>query len=373
MARQRAQLPVGIVGLGQISSQYASRIRANRRARLVGGFDLDAGRREEFAGRFNTQAFSSLEDLLARVEAVCVCTWPGAHVQVAEAALRAGKAVIAEKPPGTNALEVRSLLETASAQQSLLTWMFQYRAMHRGLQGWLEEFGERLGELLYVRAVWIRRVGGEEERPEWPRVGRPDPLGQGSLADLGAHLLDFAWCHMGRPNPKVALPWADSLIAPTKGMTERLEAETHAATTYHFRPGITGRVPRLEIRTAFAANFARLELAEVIFQGTRAGIQIPLMTTPANPKRYRPVITSTSARGIQSSLRLDGPLPIPTVEAHGLVLDRFVDACRGDGDPLVPAEDGYGVQVLIDMFYVGAEQGEPVILAADGSPVRLPV
>ena len=111
----------------------------------------------------------------------------------------------------------------------------------------------------------------------------------------------------------------------------------------------------------------------MIFQGTDAGVHIPFMTTQRNRARFRPVITSTSQRGLQETIILHGPLPLTTVEAHGYVLDRFVDACLGEGEPLVPAEDGLGVQVLIDMFYAGAAEGEPVVLAADGTPIRLPV
>jgi predicted dehydrogenase len=371
MAGPRVQLRIGIVGLGGISGQYARRLHANPRVRLVGGYDLNATRRDEFSQRFNARAFPSQEELFAQVDAVCVCTWAGAHVLIAQEALRADKPVMVEKPPGTSAAEVRGLIETAAAQQQILTWMFQYRAMHRGLQAWLEEYQDRLGELQFVRGVWIRRVGGE--RPEWLRVGRPEPAGQGSLADLGAHLIDFAWSHMGRPMPKVALPWADSLTAAGRLDLATPEVETHAANTYHFIPSPSGRVPRLEVRTAFGANFPRDEFAEVIFQGTDAGVHIPFMTTQRNRARFRPVITSTSQRGLQETIILHGPLPLTTVEAHGYVLDRFVDACRGEGDPLVPADDGYWVQVLIDMFYAGAAEGEPVVLDADGTPMRLAV
>ena len=102
-------LRVGIVGTGGIA-----------RAHLPGwtqlGVDLhcysQAGA-EEFAAESGATVHGTLEELLAAVDVVDVCTPTPAHPEIVRAALDAGKDVICEKPLALDPAEARDLVEHA--------------------------------------------------------------------------------------------------------------------------------------------------------------------------------------------------------------------------------------------------------------------
>lgn len=112
---------LAIVGLGKIArDQHLPAIAATP------GFELVA-----IASRNATQEgvphFHSLEDLLAGgppVDAISLCTPPQGRRALAEMALRAGKHVLLEKPPGATVSEIGPLAAAAAAAGRTLfaTW-----------------------------------------------------------------------------------------------------------------------------------------------------------------------------------------------------------------------------------------------------------
>ena len=104
-----APLRVGIVGTGGIS-----------RAPLPGWIELDAelhchslAGAEEFAAESGATAHGTLEELLAAVDVVDVCTPTPAHPEIVRAALDAGKDVVCEKPLALTPEEAHELVEHA--------------------------------------------------------------------------------------------------------------------------------------------------------------------------------------------------------------------------------------------------------------------
>jgi len=90
---------VGLVGCGHIMPAHARAWAHAEGARLVGFYDRDAPKaRAAAASHPGTQAFDSLEALLAACELVDLCTPPQAHLEGALAAIARGRHVFAEKP-----------------------------------------------------------------------------------------------------------------------------------------------------------------------------------------------------------------------------------------------------------------------------------
>lgn len=103
---------VGIVGGGWVAT--ARHIPAFGRdgvATVAALLDRDRGRGESVATRFRIpRYFDSLEEFLRDdLDVVSVCTPPEAHAEVVEAALRAGKHVLVEKPMTMSSGEGRAL------------------------------------------------------------------------------------------------------------------------------------------------------------------------------------------------------------------------------------------------------------------------
>lgn len=108
----------GILGCGGIARRMAAVIPEARDAQLVAAAARDKERAAAFAARFGAdKAYGSYEELAAdkEVDAVYVATIHPAHAAAVELCLRAGKAVLCEKPLTMSAREARRLFDLAKA------------------------------------------------------------------------------------------------------------------------------------------------------------------------------------------------------------------------------------------------------------------
>lgn len=110
-------LTVGIVGIGTISSQYLAMIDTLHDLHLVAVSDLDMARAEAAAAARPGVVALSTDHLLQRddIEIVLNLTTPAQHVDVALAAIAAGRGVYGEKPLATNTADGRRMREAAAA------------------------------------------------------------------------------------------------------------------------------------------------------------------------------------------------------------------------------------------------------------------
>jgi predicted dehydrogenase len=106
---------LAIVGCGNIAGNYLKSQAAYPQNRIVGFFDLDRGRAEQFAAEHGGKAYGSLDDVLAdaEVQVVLNLTIHHAHYQVIKACLNAGKHVFSEKPMTLAGHEAHELVRLA--------------------------------------------------------------------------------------------------------------------------------------------------------------------------------------------------------------------------------------------------------------------
>ena len=133
-------LRFGIVGCGVISSMHGdclARLEAEGIARLVAVSDIDAGRRDAFAQKYNVDAVPTLADLLARsdIDAVTICTPSGLHAQMAMQIARAGKHILSEKPLDVWLDPVDKAIAAAKAAGVVYGGIFQERFLTRRSKG----------------------------------------------------------------------------------------------------------------------------------------------------------------------------------------------------------------------------------------------
>jgi predicted dehydrogenase len=124
------------------------------------------------------------------VQLVDVCTPPGHHAEVVEAAARAGKAILCEKPIAISYAEGRRAVEAARAAGVPHATSFNYRRLPAiALMRRMIQDGA-VGELRLWRARWLTDEFADSTIPfDW-RFDRA--MGGTSIADLGAHLVDLA-------------------------------------------------------------------------------------------------------------------------------------------------------------------------------------
>jgi predicted dehydrogenase len=209
------ELGIGIVGFGFMGRTHARAYRdaagTGRANRLVAIAERDRARvaaastagnlgDAEGAPPFDpreTAVVEGSEELLASpaVDAVSVCTPTDTHVELALAALRAGKHVLVEKPVALRAREVERLAEAARASGKVCMpamcmrfwpgWRWLHQAIERGSYG-------------QVRSAVFRRLAAP---PAWSsEFYRDESRSGGALFDLHVHDADFVRWLFGAPS-----------------------------------------------------------------------------------------------------------------------------------------------------------------------------
>jgi predicted dehydrogenase len=149
---------VSVIGAGYWGPNLVRNVQATPQFELMSLCDLDLDRAKAVLGRYSTvRATSSLAEVLAdpEVEAVAIATPAATHLEVALAAIEAGKHVLVEKPLASSYTDGLKLVTAAEERGRILMLdhTFCYTPVVRRLRE-LVHSGE-LGDLQYVDSVRI--------------------------------------------------------------------------------------------------------------------------------------------------------------------------------------------------------------------------
>jgi predicted dehydrogenase len=133
------------------------------------------------------------------VDLVVIATPNDTHAPLAEAALRAGKHVVVDKPFTVTLAEARALVVTSAEAERVLS-VFQNRRWDSDFLGIVRELDAgRVGEVVECRSEISRYR--PQIRDRWRE--RPGP-GSGVWYDIGPHLIDQALVLFGLPETVMA-------------------------------------------------------------------------------------------------------------------------------------------------------------------------
>lgn len=118
-------LKVGVIGVGSMGQNHA-RIYSEM-GNLVGVNDAFPDSAKHVARRLGTKVFDTVDELLANVDAVSICTPTASHFGVAKKAIELGKAALVEKPFTGDETQARILCELAEANKVTLASGFVER------------------------------------------------------------------------------------------------------------------------------------------------------------------------------------------------------------------------------------------------------
>ena len=187
----------GILGAGSIAGRFSEALAALPEAETlaVGSRSQDSADRFAEAHGFS-RAYPSYEELAADpdVDVVYVATPHPFHAENVELCLRAGKAVLCEKPFTVNAAEARRLVGLARERGLFLMegmWTRFFPLMRR-LRRMLSE-----GALGEPRMLTVD-FGFRAELDPASRLFDPK-LGGGAMLDVGVYCVSFASMVLGRP------------------------------------------------------------------------------------------------------------------------------------------------------------------------------
>ena len=233
---ESATINVGVIGLGFMGANHLRAYQAaakdgfpcrvvavsdpspeRRSGAAVAGGNIGNTREELIFDPATTKAYEHAADLLAdpSVHLVSICTPTDTHVELALAAIRAGKHVLLEKPVAIASTDVKRVADAARDARTLCMpamcmrfwpgWTFLRDAVR----------DNRFGPL---RALTLNRLGAG---PSWSQSFYNDvKRSGGALVDLHIHDADFVrWC------------FGDPIEVVSTGSLD------HVTTLYRYGPG----------------------------------------------------------------------------------------------------------------------------------------
>lgn len=186
-------MKAAIVGCGLIGQKRAKYLG---RVTLAACIDTQLPRAEALAKQYHCLAFTRYQEALQLpdVNIIIISTLHASMFEIAEAAIRAGKHVLLEKPGGKHSREILALQQLAKETGSLVCVGFNHR-YHRAFRKARTLVDEgALGELMFIRARY-----GHGGRLGYDKEWRADPAlsGGGELIDQGVHLIDLSRWFLG--------------------------------------------------------------------------------------------------------------------------------------------------------------------------------
>lgn len=187
----------GILGTGRIAKTFAEALAVLPEMELAAVGSRSAGAAKDFASKHKAARAHESYEALAKdpgVDAIYVATPHPFHAENAVLCLRAGKAVLVEKPFAMNERETKEVVDVARKEKRFLMeamWTHFLPSIVRA-----EELVRKgaIGELLMVQADFGFRA------PFDARSRLFDPaLGGGSLLDVGVYPVSLAIRLLGEP------------------------------------------------------------------------------------------------------------------------------------------------------------------------------
>ena len=244
----------GIMGPGGIARAFAADLKTVDGAELVAVASKSKERAESFASEFGApQAYGDYEAFVrdAGVDIVYIATLHPAHKELMLLCLRAGVAVLCEKPFTMNAAEAEEVAQVAKANGTFAMEAMWTRFLPPIAQAraWIAE--GRIGEAKAVAASFGFDIGWQ---PESRLLDKKQ--GGGALLDAGVYPISFASMIFGEQPERIS---SSAHIGET-GVDERFAA------LFEYGGG----------RTAQVSAAVRLNLSnEAYVYGTEGYIHLP--------------------------------------------------------------------------------------------------
>src|SRR4051794_5228433 len=122
---------IGLVGAGAIAARHISVLATIPEVEIAGVCDRDLARANRLAETAGAPVFDSWTSMLdaAALDAVFVCTPPGAHAAVAAAVLERGTAAYVEKPLARTAEDGRTIVGAWQSSGAVCAVGYQWRSL----------------------------------------------------------------------------------------------------------------------------------------------------------------------------------------------------------------------------------------------------
>lgn len=190
-----------ILGTGGMANQHAKHFAAIEGVTLVGGVDVDPKRVEAFCATHSIgKSFGSLDAALAwgEFDAIANVTPDSIHHPTSLAALAAGKHVFCEKPLATDYAKALEMTEAAEKSGLVAMVNLTYRNVAQLQKARDIVLSGGIGNVKHVEASYLqswlvsKAWGDWRKESQWLWRLSKKHGSNGTLGDIGIHILDFA-------------------------------------------------------------------------------------------------------------------------------------------------------------------------------------
>ena len=326
-------LGIGLIGLGKHGTRYARHIVEDLKdAVLVAVCRRNRLEGETFAAASGCAFYDDYHDLVAspRVDAVVVAVPPTLHPAIADAACRAGKPLLIEKPLATSLAEARHIasMVSASGVRAMVAHTLRFNRTVQTVQAHVPEIGP-------LHALYLSQRF-EPSPLAW--LDRRTESGGGIVLHTGVHSFDLLRVLTGCEVIRVWCRTAQIITRETE--------DSFVLTCELSNPSLVAAIAGSR---AMGGRVGLLELA---------GARGHLLADHVHGWVHL-------VRGTER-LALPVPAPVPTVRE---TLDAFVRALREGTSFPISVEDGLRAVAIADAAYRSAERGgesAPVVGGAGG-------
>lgn len=244
------EVGIGIIGYGMMGKAHsygytlAPRIRklpVTPRLRLISGRNADAV--ERAAAMYGIdRAVTSWREVIDSplVDIVHICTPPGTHAELVEAAAAAGKAIVCEKPLAADYEDAARAADAARRAGVRAAIGFNYRRLPAlSLMKRMIDDGA-IGEPRLWRGAWLSDEFLDPDTPfDWRFERRQ---GASTIADLGAHLIDLARWQVGEIESVCAQSrtFTTTRRDPITHAPSEVDVDDASSALFRFRTGALG-------------------------------------------------------------------------------------------------------------------------------------
>lgn len=316
-------LRLGILGTGNIASQFARDLDGSERCEAVAVGSRSQASADAFADRFEIpHRHGSYDALLAddSVQAVYVSLPNSMHHDWTLRALAAGKHVLCEKPLAVTAEQAGEMFDAADRAGRLLVEAFMYRSHPQTAKALELVRSGAIGRLKLIRTSFCYRT---QKTAAAENVRFDAALAGGAMRDIGCYCVDLARL----------LTQADPQAVACDAVMHAAGVDEYAAGSLRFEGGVLA---------SFACGMTLQADNAACLCGEEGYIRIPVPWKPPVSQALIEVHTMTPPRqdgkaggGPQeTAIRLDAPASLYALEA-----DAFAAAVLDGAAPAVSRED----------------------------------
>lgn len=320
----------------------------------------------------NTDWHSVIND--ADIDIIDITTTNNTHAEIAIAALKAGKAVLCEKPLALSARDARTMRDAAKKSGVVNMVCHNYRRIPAiAFAQQLIESG-KLGKIFHLRARYLQDWITDPNTPLNWRL-QADVAGSGTHGDINAHIIDLGRYLVGEIAEVTALMETFIKERPLASSADGLNIKGQTTTT-----GKTGKVTVDDAVLTIGrfANGALLNLEATRFAyGRKNGIQLEVNGSKGslffdfedmNRLKYYNAEDPEGLRGFRDIIVNEGVHPYAAAwwppghiigYEHTFVhtIADFVSAFVKGKSVQPTFEDGYRNQVVLDAISASAKSG----------------